>query len=135
MNVLRRRSNAKPGRDRWIFNDSRTKRFQRLTTEARDQLPKFGHHLVSAAFRSREKVREVDRFLTLALQLVNYQLHAVVVDLQQPSNANEVIAIEGLDHIRRIVPHAAFNVARPIAEHQYQIRLTGLLLSNVFVED
>ncbi len=63
---------------------------------------------------------------------MNRELRPVVVELHQPFDLDEVVALEGLDHLGHVVPHLAVDLAGAVRENQRQVRLTRALLPHFF---
>ena len=64
-------------------------------------------------------------------QLVNGELRAVLINLDQALHPHEVVAIEGVHHLGDVVPHLGVDVAGAVAQDQRQVRLAALLLADV----
>ena len=79
-------------------------------------------------FRGLGKViGEVDfRFAQLA-QLVDGELEAVLVLVDEAFDLEEVVLLEGLEDFLDVVPHFGFELAAAVAESECEVGLPGLL--------
>jgi hypothetical protein len=63
-----------------------------------------------------------------APHLVNRELRPCVVNLKQPFDLDEIVASEGVHHLRDVIPHFGFDLARTVAEQQGKIRFARAFL-------
>ncbi|OYW11733.1 MAG: hypothetical protein B7X34_02755, partial [Acidobacteriia bacterium 12-62-4] len=100
----------------------------------RHMLAQFGEHLLAVPRRGRKVVCLVDLPVVGALQLMHCQLHPVLVNRRQAAHLDVVVAIEGVHHLRHVVPHLRVDITRLVAERQRQVRLARLLLPDLLVQ-
>ena len=72
-------------------------------------------------------VGEIDFRFPHAPQLVDGELKAVLVLIDQALDFDEVVLLKGVDGIFDVVPHLGFEMAAAVAQGEGQIRLAALL--------
>ena len=77
-------------------------------------------------------VGKVDFRIAQPAQLVDRELEAVFVFVNQPFDLEKVVLLEGVDEFLDVVPHLGFDLAAAIAQSQRQIRLSGFLWFDLF---
>ena len=96
--------------------------------KVRQRLPEFVH-----VFRGLGKVvGKIDFGVAEFSQLVNRELEALLVFINQALDLEEVILLEGLQHVLHVVPHLGFELPAAIAKCQRQIRFASLLGLDLF---
>ena len=80
-------------------------------------------------------IGEVDLGVAQAAQLVNRDLEAVLVFVEQAFDLEEVVLLEGVDRVLDVIPHLGFDLAGAITQDQRQIRLSGLLRLDLLGND
>ena len=80
-------------------------------------------------------IREVDfRFAQLA-QLVDCELKAVLVLVDEALDLEEVILLERVEDLFDVVPHFGFELAAAVPESERQVGLPGFLGLDLFADD
>src|SRR5580704_11639705 len=80
-------------------------------------------------------IGEVDLRVAQAAQLVNGDLEAVLIFVEQAFDLEEVVLLEGVDRVLDVVPHLGFDLAGAITQDQRQIGLSGLLRLDLLGDD
>src|SRR5215470_490379 len=91
--------------------------------EVCEGLPKFADVLVCFW----KVIREIDFCIGQQTQLVNGDLVAILVLIQESLNLDEIILVEDVDCVFDVVPHLGFDVPTVIAQRERKIRLPGFL--------
>ncbi len=73
--------------------------------------------------------------ISQATQLVNRDLKAVLVFVDQPFDFQEVVLLEGVESLLDVVPHLGFDLAAAVAQSQREVRLTGFLWFDLLGDD
>src|SRR5271165_6769868 len=80
-------------------------------------------------------VGEVDFGFAQLAQLVDGELEAVFVFVDEALDLEEVILLEGVEDFFDVVPHFGFELAAAIAESEGQVRLASLLGLDLLAHD
>ncbi len=80
-------------------------------------------------------VGEVDLGFTQLAQLVDGELKAVLVLVDETFDLEEVILLEGVENFFDVVPHFGFELAAAVAEREREVRLAGLLGLDLLADD
>src|SRR5580692_872474 len=99
--------------------------------ESRQSLPELADVLGGLG----QVIGEVDLGIAQAAQLVNSNLEAVLIFVEQAFDLEEVVLLEGVDRILDVIPHLGFDLASAITQDQRQIRLSGLLRFDLLGND
>ena len=80
-------------------------------------MPRNSGHISSGSRRDEGKViAEIDLAVVHPAQLVDGHLRPVVEDLHHALDPHEVVAIEGIDHFRHVVPHLGVQFAGAVGQ-------------------
>ena len=82
-----------------------------------------------------EVVGEVDFGVAEATQLVDGELEAVLVLVDEAFDFDEVVLVEGVKGVLNVVPHLGFELAAAVPEGEGEIGLAGLLRLNLLRDD
>ena len=93
------------------------------------------HKLVDILGGLGKIIGEVDFGLAQAAQLVNRDLEAILVFVEQAFDLEEVILLEGVDGVLDVVPHLGFDLAAAVAESQREVGFAGFLGLNLLGND
>ncbi len=100
--------------------------------ETGDNGLQLGKHFFRITFRAREIVGEVYLVFLKPPQAMNGELGAVLVNLNQALDLDEVVTVKRIHHLFDVVPHLGFDLARSIGQVKREIRITGFLLPDFF---
>ena len=114
-----------------VAEDGFEKGFEMRILNSRNYAEQFGEHLVEISVGAGEVIGEIDLMIFQAAKPVNRKLRAVLKDLNETFDSDEVVAFEGIHHFGDVVPHLGFELAGAVGQLEGQVRITGLLLANV----
>ena len=80
-------------------------------------------------------VGEIDFGVAQLAQLVDRELEAVLVFVDQAFDLEEVVLLEGIEDFLDVVPHFGFELAAAIAESECEVRLAGFLGLDLLGDD
>ena len=132
MNALRRRRELVSRRDLRVVEESVQQPPDVVVSERRHHRAQLVPHRFRILQRSRKEIAEIDFAVRHPAQLVNGELRPVVVELHQPFDLDEVVALERLDNLGHVVPHLAVDFARAVRQNQRQVWLARALLPHFF---
>ncbi len=63
------------------------------------------------------------------------ELGAILEDLQQSLDLDEIVALEGVDHVGDVIPHLGVHFAGAVAKQERKVRLSRFFLPHIFDMD
>lgn len=81
-----------------------------------DYATQFCPHLLGVALRGRKIVGEFDLAIVHAPHLVNCELRAIVEDLDQAFDLDEIVAVEGVQGVADVVPHLGVKLSGAVGQ-------------------
>ena len=102
---------------------------------ARDPALELAEHFVAVALGGRQIIGQIDFRFRHRLDLVQRELRPILEDLQQAFDAHEIVALEGVEGFRRVVPHLGVQLAAAVGERQGKIGIARFLLAHVLVRN
>jgi hypothetical protein len=109
-----------------IRHECQQQRLQVTVLHRGDKLAQRSPQLGDVLLRRRQEVGEIDLALFHLADLVDGELDAIVVAVDQAFDFDEVVLIERLDHVRDVVPHLGVELAGSVGKRELQIQLTRL---------
>ena len=123
------------GGDFRIGHEGLNERLQMRILEGRDEgrqgLPEF----VDVLGGLGKVVGEIDFGFAQLAQLVDGELKAVLIFVDQAFDLEEVVLLEGVEDFLDVVPHFGFELAAAVAERESQVRLASFLGLDLLADD
>src|SRR5581483_2924433 len=132
---LGRRSGSVRNRHLWIVHEGLNQAFQVWVFEAVNKLRQRAPELVNVFGGFREIICELYFYFVQAPQLVDRQLEAVVVLVDQAFDFDEVVLLEAIDAIGNVVPHLGFDLSGAVRQRESEVGFTGFFRLDLFYSD
>ena len=123
------------GSDFRIGHESLDERLEMGILERGDKVRKNLPELVDVFGGLGKVVGEVDFGFAQFAQLVDRELKAVLVLVDEAFDLEEVILLESFENFLDVVPHFGFELAAAVAEGEREVRLAGLLGFDLLAHD
>ena len=63
------------------------------------------------------------------------ELRTILEDLQQSFDAHKVVALEGIERLRGVIPHLGVQLTGAVGKRQRKIRIARFLLAHVLIRN
>ncbi len=123
------------GGDFRIGHKGLDERFEMRILERGDEVCEGLPECVNVFSSLGEIVGEVDFGFAQLTQLVDGELEAVLVLVDEALDLEEVVLLEGVEDFFDVVPHFGFELAAAVAESEREIGLAGFLGLDLLADD
>src|SRR5580704_2135707 len=118
---------AVSGRDLPVGHEGLHQRLEIGILKGRDKIGQSLPEFVNILGGFGKIVGEFDFGFAQLTQLMNSELEAVLILVNQAFDLEEIVLLEGIEHFFHVVPHLGVELPAAVAESQSEIRLPGFL--------